>query len=576
MKNLLLLFTLIFAFPLWAQRTQPGHSSLEGEFIKQSNIKMPVVYTAISGLSFDLSIPADEVSQTEDDLFGDVTGMSVNAGPIAYGGFEKTKRIVSEEVSERNDLVIEQASPDSPFYLIESLKWDLGIGVEIYTTLPTPIGLIGGSVAFLKGKNYYSIRRFSGPKEARSKLLLPVSRENLKSWKVGDQLFYATRGGAVFNVFLGLKPFISLGPEYIHSGSYRIRSQLIEENLMEIEVTTTRTDSIGLEAVNLPVKFELSKGKGHLNALIYHFDLTNPGALKGMAHLYHGRFDLTNQQMLSSGGKIKLSTKINHTYTSLSGKAGIPFIWSMGGGLAWAKSEGEFEKDYDGESAKFEAFSSSDIREYYSKGILSSHKWFNETVSSTVLRNSNAENSVITSFYSWSLSKNNMNERLLQKRFQKLARIFGLPKLAEIKLPSKRMGYVKADFTINFSGADILNLLNTNNLEVMGKNAVDSLAKDFTKYGHKTFCRIRDYQDCFNRHVSVIKEKHETLVSLTNELDTHYKNDGIRKVTTKLTKIVKHLFSSRYLTRAYAEMRPELFFELRLEGEKIKKHVIRL
>ena len=119
MKKLLIILTSFVCL------TAHSQSSLEGEFLKQSNIRMPVVYTAISGLSFDFSIQKDELDEAEDDLFGDITGLSVNAGPIAYGSLERVKRQVSEEVSERQDLVIEEATPGSPYLLIESRKWDL-------------------------------------------------------------------------------------------------------------------------------------------------------------------------------------------------------------------------------------------------------------------------------------------------------------------------------------------------------------------------------------------------------------------------------------------------------------------
>lgn len=576
MKSLFVLFSILLCLESWAQRNHQGPSSLEGEFIKQSNIKMPVVYTNISGIYFNFLAPSNDVDETEDDLLGDVTGMTVNAGPIAYGSLERIKRVVNEEVSSGKDLQIEMASPESPFVLIESRKWDLGAGFELYSKLPMPIGLIGGSIAFLHGKNYYSVRHFSKRQEVRPRLQLPITAEDLQSWKVGDQLFYSTRGGAVFNVFLGLRPFITLGPEYIHSGSYRIKVQLLEKDLLEIEVVTTRTDSFGLEAVNLPLKLEFSKGKGHLNSLVYHFDLKSQNALKGIALLFHGRFDLTNQEMLNSDGRIKLSTRINHTYTSLSGKFGVPLVSSIGGGLGWSMSEGEIEQGFEVETKKYEVYSSTNVREYYTKGWLSSRKWFSENITSTVLRAVEGEGSVITSLYSWSLAKNNMNQRLLAKRLSKLAMIFGLPKLKQITFPAKRLGYMKADFSINFSGSDVLALLNTANVAVMGTIAQEALLNDFQQMGYRTFCRFREELDCLRRHSLLIKKKHKTLLTLVQELDSLYKDDEIKMVTAKLTNIIKHLFSSRYLTRAFADLRPGMMFELRLEGEKIKKHIIPL
>ncbi|HXH75652.1 MAG TPA: hypothetical protein VNJ08_11835 [Bacteriovoracaceae bacterium] len=575
MKNLLALFILLQSFSVLASESDEGPSSLEGEFFRQSRIHLPVQYTPIAGLSFDFSIPKDETDQTEDDLFGDITGLTVNFTPLVNASLEKIKRLVNQEQSS-NSLNIEAASDNTPYLLIENKKWDLGLGLEATTDLPSPLSVAGIGFSFLKGKNYYSIKNLKHKHEKRPALAMPTTWENLQNWRVGDQLFYATRGGIVLNVFLGFKPFVSIGPEYLHSGSYRIKAHLLAADLMEIEITTTKTDTIGIEAGSLPMKVEVSKGKGILDAMIYHFDLKNPGAPVAMENLLKGRLDLTNKEMLLVGGQIMLTTKIQHTYTSIYGKYGLPFIYTQGASNGLSYSEGNVEKTESGKTMKLEVFSTSSIKERFSGGIFSHKKWYNETLASTVLREATGDGSVITSYYSWSFSKDHMSSDSIAKKLNKLADIFGTEQLRELKFHNTKLGYLKLDFGINFSGSDVLFLLNTANLRMVEESALKNFERDFELKGLRAFCKIRTYNDCFNRHYTQIESKFEQLKEKVVSLDRAYREDDIKEVTKTLTKIINDLFKSKYLTRSFVKSRPGLLFELRLEGESIKKHTIKL
>jgi hypothetical protein len=576
MKKLFLLFILTLGLDAQGNDNHEGPSNLEDEFSTLSNIYLPINYAAINGISTDNILPEHEVDEIEDDLFGDFTGLTNNFSPIAYASWQKVTRLVSLQEGSLDSTNIEAAEDESAYLHIENKKWDLGLGLESSIDLPNPLGIAAARVAFLKGKNYYSIRTLKHKHEKRDALRLPTSQQNLKGWRVGDKILYATRGGVVLNLFLGLRPLLTLGPQYIHSGSYRIKAHLASLNVMEIEVTVTKTDSLGLEALSAPFKLDVSKGKGLLDSVVYQFDLNNSEASKAMAHLFDGRLDLTNQQMLLSSGQIQLSTKIQHSYTSFSGKYGFPLLHVIEGRLGQFESNGKIEKKDSSGIHELEVFSSASSREYFTRGILSHQRWYNETVASTVLRGTEQSGSVISSFYSWSFSKDKMNKKTLRKKLSKLAKVFNTQKLNAIQLPQKRMGYLKADFAINLSGGDILYLLNTANLRVMRENALANFEDDFRLYGHRAFCRLRTYNDCFNRHYLQIKSKYKDLKTTILSLNNSYRNNQINEVTKELTKVLKLLFKSKYLTNSFAQSRPELMFELRLEGENIKRHSIRL
>lgn len=137
-----------------------GPSSLVEEFAKTSHIHLPVSYSTTEGLSFGLGGSHGE-EHHEDDLHADETGLEITVHPIALGGVDKIRRMISEEVSESKNLKIEASTAHSPYSLVENKKWDLGLGIEGETHLPLPVFAAGVGVSYLKGKNYYSIRKLN-------------------------------------------------------------------------------------------------------------------------------------------------------------------------------------------------------------------------------------------------------------------------------------------------------------------------------------------------------------------------------------------------------------------------------
>lgn len=562
MTKLLALLFILSIGSLWARDKRDGPSSLEGEFSKQANIKLPFVHATIDGLGLDFSFTREDTNQsTTDDLYSDFSGLTVNVGPIAYASRERSKWLINLEDTGRADGIIEPAAENSPYVFIENRRWDLAAGLEAYVSLPLPSSYLGASVAFLRGKNYYSVRRLTHRSEQRAALKLPFDREAVASWRVGDQIIYNTRGGMIYNVFVGMRPFLSIGPEYIHSGSYRLRAHLVAEQLMEIEVLTTSTQSIGLEAVSAAFKMEFSKGRGHMNSLVYRFDLTDPASYKAMATLFHGRLDLTNRQLEVSAGTITVSTSMQHAFSSFSGKFGIPFILILGGSRGTQTSQGTIERTDQGGAHRYQVYNAASVIDTYTTGMLSTKRSYNERISSTILRDELARESVISGIYSWSFSKFRMRGRQLLKRLHRLGELFGKDVLKNITLPSDKLGYVKADFDLNLTGRQVLSLLHTETLKRMHTKA-------------RLLC-VR-FENCGKRDLQKIDRTTEDLLSLSLALDEKYETGKVDEVGLMLVKLMKKLLNSRDLTGAFMELHPDVAFELRLEGEKIKRHTIRL
>ncbi len=571
----LLLYVLIFlTFTLAYADDRVIGDSLEDEFTEYSETKLPLSYSTINGLSFDYFSQKDDSDENDDNLFNDLTGLSVNLGPTGIASIEKIKRLVNLEEANPALTTIQESKNDSSYLFIENLKWDLGVGIEAYDyTIPGTI--VGGfSTSLLRGKNYYSVRTLHSKSEIRKKLKMPLKLENLSDWRVGDQIFYATRGGVVTNMFLGFRPFFSIGPEYVHLGSYRIKAHLIAPKKLQIEFTTTSTDSISFEYSSTPISFDLTRGFSHIKSMLYEFDLTSPEAVSGIIDLFHGRLDRTHEKMLNLNGEIKLQTDIHQHSLNFSGKYGIPIVYINGSSLGTSHHEGKIEIIEENIKKEFDVFSYSSIKESYSKGFISDKKWNNETIATTILRGTNTPISVIGSIYSWSFSKQDMKVKNLKKKFSKLSKVLRKPKLNELQFPNKKLGYLKAEILLEFSGGDLLFLTNKENLNSLKKHSFSLLESDFNQFGHKAFCYIKTRSQCLNLYVENINSKIDLLNQYLFEIKSNYQENNLNYVTQKLTKMISALLSSRYLTQSYISKRSALKIELLLEGENIKKHRI--
>jgi hypothetical protein len=567
LHSLTLLFSCFFVI-LWARAF--ADSGLKEEFSRRGLVLLPVNQSTLTGFSFDPALSITEGDETEDDLFSDFTGVT---SPLSLTGFFSSTKInrlicLKEATHPASDL--EAASSDAPYLHVKSKKWDLGFGAQRDVSWPGPLTMGGISISFLKGKNYFSVQSLNHKDEERGPLELPLTKETLEAWRVGDQIFYASQGGIALNVFLGTKTFIAIGPEYSHLGSYRVRVELMADSLIEVEVTVTETDSLGLELSSIPLEMEMTKGQGPLEATIYQFDLTSAEAFQGLNHLLQGRLDLTNQQMLKSNGKITLSTKINHEYATFSGKYGVPFIFVANSGLSFFEHEGFIRRNEAGHASESQVFSALKRKSFFTTGLLSKQKWFTETVASIILKEE--EGPLINSSYAWSFSSEKMQQKALTKRLSKLADAFALPALRKLRLPAGKPRYVKTDFTIGLNGQDILYLLEPTNLQKMLKESLEILEEDFERLGHRQFCKLRSYHKCFKRYKNKLYAKTELLQNHVGDIEDLYKRKKLNDMVASVTRLMNTLFTSRYLTQRFVTHRPRLNLELRIEGENIKRH----
>lgn len=604
MKNISFL-VLVFCLNSYAHEGEKGPSSLEEEFARSSHLHLPVSYSSTEGLSFGYHVGghahSDEHEHTVDheheehdhsdhdhadhdheeadqneahdaDSHGDDTGIEFNVHPIVYGGFDKIRRIINQELSSANDLSLELAQEKSPYLLLEGRKWDLGLGLGVDSHLPNPLFGAGISLAKLKGKNYYSIRGLQHKNEIREELELPLDAEKLKSWRTGDQIFYSTKGGVIFSVLAGIDPIVHIGPGYIHSGIYKVKAALKSANVLEIEIQTINTDSIFFEAGAVILNSEANRNKGHARTIVYTFDLTNTNSFKAINYLFNGRLDLTNQEMISSGGAIRARASTLHSSVTFSGSFGLPIVYFNGTGSGVYQNAGQMEENHgNGEVHKWHIYSSSSIKERFTRGILSQHKWENRSVVSTVLR---GDHSLLSTVFSWSFAKDKMNTRNLQGKLSRLARSFNLPWLKGIQFPKKNMGYLKADFTINMSGKDVLFILNTKQMEDLKVSAIEQLEADFKTHGHRAFCKIKTYRACLSHYKNLISDKAKHIKNLRTSVEDAYKDNQMTLVSDRLNQMTIALFSSKYLTYAFMSSRKNnLLLEVRLEGENIKKHI---
>lgn len=570
MRKLFFLVLLISSIDAFSHGGDDGPSSLEDQFSKTSHLHLPVSYSSMHGLSSGFHIGESHTDELPDhdheDTHGDETGLEVNIHPQVAGGFDKITRFINQEESESNSEVIEASDPSTPFIQLVNKKWDLGLGLEIETHLPNPLWVAGVGLSYLKGKNYYTKRVLKNRSEKRSSLELPVSSEALSSWRLGDELAYASKGSIIFNIIIGIDPIIHFGPLYSHTGTFRYKVRLEDEETIEVEVTTMTSDSISIEGSAIVLDADAGKTRGISKSIKYDFDLTNPESFKAMDALFRGRLDITNDMLMKSGGSIHLKTDLFNFGTYFTGSFGLPVIYFNGMGRGTYVTSGTIEDD---ENNKLEVYSTTSQKENYTKGVASRRKWENQSIVSTVI---NGETSILSSVFSWSYSLDKANDTTLMKKFRKLADVFGIEKLKYLSFPQRDLGYVKADFNMNLSGRDVLDLLHGKELNDLKAKALEKLEADFHQYGHREFCRIRTYANCLDRYKNLITNKAMTIRKLRNNIETSYKSKNFALVTRDLSQITKTLFSSRYLTEAFLASNKSVLKELRLEGERIKKH----
>ncbi len=564
MKSLFL-FGLLLVSPL-ALSVGGGKSSMEADFGRTSHMFLPLSYSTTSGLAFELAgvdLTAG-AGVPEVDTEAEELGLELEFHPEIDAGYSRIKRKVFTTEVEAPDLRIAPAAAAGPYVLIESRSWDLGLGLVTETTLPIPNVGIGIGVSYLTGKNYYSLRNFQALEE-RAPLRLPKSAEALADWRVGDELSYSSRGGVMFNLILGLDPVVKIGPQYAHTGVHRFRLRREGPSTFEIEVITLKTDRISIEGSSVILDAQAGIERGVSRSVIYEVDLGHPGAFDVIDLILRGRLDLAGSVALNSAGKIGLRTDLTQRNASLSGVFGVPFVYFNHRGAGVYRNEGTMT----GENGSTEVFTTTYSRENFTRGLLSKQKWENQSVISTIF---SGPESLIAAAFSWSFSIKKASAELITKKLRRLHWIFGYPALAKLEFSEERLGYVKADFVLNLSGREILSLLAPASIEALEARALNELEEDFRRDGHEEFCRMRSYANCLLRYQGLVKAKAQTLRQMRQDIESFYQKRSLDRVTQKLSSLLRSLFSSRYLSRAFVETNPSLKGELRLEGDRIDRH----
>jgi hypothetical protein len=564
MKSLLLSGLILLSPPAFAHGG--GGSGMESEFGRTSHMFLPVSYSTTSGLAFDLVGLDLEATGADlpEDTHGDEMGLELEFHPEVDAGFSRIKRKVITTEAAAPDLVIERAAGDRPHVLIESRSWDLGLGLVTEAHLPIPSVGVGIGISYLTGRNYYSLRNFAGA-EVRRPLALPTSPEALAQWRVGDELTYSSRGGVMFNLIIGIDPIAKIGPQYAHTGIHRFRLRREDEATLEIEVVTVKTDRISVEGSSVVLDAEAGVERGVSRSVVYEVDLAHPEALRVIDLVLRGRLDLANEFVFSSAGKIGLRTDLNQRSASLSGTFGVPFVYFNNRGAGVYQNSGTARA----QGAATAVFTTTFSREGFTRGALSKQKWENQSVMSTIF---SGPESLIAGAFSWSFSIKKASADLVGAKLRKLHWIFGYPTLSQLRFRNERLGYVKADFLVNLSGREIIAILAPGTIEALEARALADLEAEFDQSGSEKFCRLRSYSNCLLRYSELVRTKARALRGLREEIEVAYQGRGLARVTHKLSALLRVLFSSRYLSRAFVATTPTLKAELRLEGEKIERH----
>ena len=542
--SVLLLFFSVQAF---SHGGDDGPSSLESEFAKLSHLHFPFNYSTKEGVLFGYELLNSE-HESEDG--NDSHGIDINMHPVLFGGVDKIKNYICLE--EGNTIQIEACSESSPYALFETKKWDLGLGAEADVHLPIPMFSAGLGISYLKGKNHYSLRMLKHKNEVREALLLPVSQKNLSQWRPGDQFAYYSKGSLVINIFIGVEPIFHLGPEYIHSGVYKIQVKMIDEKTLFVNIASLSSNAVGAEVNGVILNVEGTQSTGKSIALNFEFNLKNPNAFEALNALFAGKINKTQKLIEKYKDLANLKIDLDTKGTSISGNLGIPMLYATGGGVFNFSSEGEIEDvEQDGQRDEHESYTSSKGKERFSRGVISKHFWENSSVSTSVLRELGitAEDSAMNTAFYLIFSKDKMNIARLEKKINRIAARWGITGLKNVNLPSVDKGYLKLEFLVQWKGMDILRLLNTENLKVIKA------------------------QGLVNRKFI---NTHEQLTDLRNKIEESYAKKDLSDVTAQVNQFMKVFMGSKVHFQIYSKLFGQPLVQLKLEGENIARTSILL
>lgn len=446
MKQLLILFFCLYSLNALSHGGDSGPATLEEEFSKMSHLHLPFNYSSHEGYYFGY-----EIGKSED-------GHSLENHPIVFGGADKIKRLTCLEQAATN--AIEICPEKAPHQLLENIKWDLGLGLESHIHLPIPGVGFGVGLSYLKGKSYYSVRQLDHKKENRSKLNFPLSSSEFKNWRVGDQLFYMTKGTLVLNVFVGYEPFIHLGPQISRTGMYRISLKKTDENTVVAQIGSLKSKDFTFEGYAILAGAEFNAGRAKANSVSYEFNMEDEANYSILSNFVAGRLDLVNQAILSSSGTIIMKSDSINTGRSLMASIGLPVLFNNGGYRGTYLSKGTMEELEEGKLHHHDVFSRSKVKDHSTRGVLSDNLWENQTLTSTIVREEDAPTeSIMSLVLNWSFSRDHIKHAQFARKLKKAARITGLKQLTEINIPKNTQGHVKVDVSINMAAENILKVL---------------------------------------------------------------------------------------------------------------------
>jgi hypothetical protein len=461
LKQLLILLACLLSLDAFSHGGDSGPATLEEEFSKMSHLHLPFNYSSHEGYYFGY-----EIGKSED-------GHSTENHPIIFGGADKIKRLTCLESTSTN--LIEVCPESSAHQLLENSKWDLGLGLESHIHLPIPGVGFGVGLSYLKGKSYYSLKQLNHKKEKRSKLAFPLNPTEFKNWRVNDQLFYMSKGTLVLNVFVGYEPFIHLGPQVSRTGMYRISLKKTDEKTIVAQIGSLKSKDFTFEGYAILAGAEFNAGRAKTNSVTYEFNMEDENNYPILASFVAGRLDLVNQALLSSSGSIIMKSDAINTGRSLMASIGLPMLFNNGGYRGTYLSRGTVEELEEGKLHHHDVFTRSKVKDHSTRGVLSDHLWENQTLSATIIREEDAPTeSILSVVLNWSFSRDHLKHAQFARKLKKAAKITGIDKLQEIKIPAEARGYVKVDVTINMAAEHILKILTKEQKEALEKLQVKS------------------------------------------------------------------------------------------------------
>ncbi|MFK7826048.1 MAG: hypothetical protein AB8G05_17990 [Oligoflexales bacterium] len=612
-KVTLCLMTLHSTYSFGKLKPNHHHHNINKDSIGEIERESPYIHTPIH-IGFDGTI-----SLTFMHGHSGTHGLEYSMSPIILINGDKIKRLVKlGKQTSSVPLPIGNPNDNKGYRLIRKKAFDIGIGLAPHLGV---LNLVSG-VAIMghrgKSKYYERFIRNLSDLENTNHLQVPLSKQQLQDWAVGDQLVFAHIGGISFHFFGGYDPFLFVGPAYRALGEWKVHLKKIGKNKIKYDLVNEKIYSFGAEIEGTFSKIDIEKFHIKEKYFEFIFDFSKPEIPNLFKEVLKG--NLKKVQKLCNNSYPGISTfveGISQSHGNRSSKMlSLPFLY----GASKSKNKvinTSFEKDLEnGYTIKTNIA----LREERSAtfGRLSNHKLKTEffiathekSMPSTEInfpdhfedvdhegveeinlkdhrRNGNLKHGQ-NQFYhqfggtqKWVYETDKITGDKLEKKIESLGRESGFESL-KFSFPHEELGYVRIELSIMFSQGFLGKIMNLGSNSRLYHKLIKSSKKEIRNYfsleNSKNLCKNASRKNCEKKIIQNTKLVYSEIAEIIIRMHKDFSEHRFESFVVNYSKLGKTITHNRFVLQNFVrKFHRGVIVDFELFGEKFahfKKTII--